>query len=103
MSELTLQDVILNVINKDEKVQLNVKKINTLRAELAKNCFYCDFSAGAIETFAYDFPESVQLNEFAMEICYTQEVGLYQDNRRKSNFKDSVKKRIRDIIIDGNQ
>lgn len=100
MKVLTLQDVILNVINTDEKVELNVKKMNSLRNTLAENNIFCDFSAGAIETFAYDFPESVQLREFDMKICWTIEMSEYLNNSLLPRTSNAIKSKLRMILLE---
>ena len=100
MNVLTLPEVVLNAMEKDDQMELNVTKMSSLREELAKENLFCDFSAGAIETFAYDFPKSVVLSEFAIKIQYTQEVTIYCSHSANSyRITPGSKRKIRNILL----
>lgn len=101
MNVLTLPEVVLNVIEKNDSVKLDVEKMNSVREELAKDNLFCDFSAGAIETFAYDFPKSVVVSEFEITIQYTHEVTIFQEHSANCNKITTIKNRVRNILIDG--
>lgn len=101
MNVLTLPEVVLNVMEKKDSVRLDVKKMNSLREVLAKKNCICDFSAGAIETFAYDFPKSVVVSEFEIIIRHTQEVDVYQKHSANNNRITAIgKSRVRNILIE---
>lgn len=100
MNVLTLPEVVLNVIEKDDSVRLDVKKMNSLREILAEKNLFCDFSAGAIETFAYDFPKSVVVSEFEITIHHTHEVTIFQEHSVNCNRIITIKRRVRKILID---
>ncbi len=80
---------------------LNVAKMSSLREKLAKKNLFCDFSAGAIETFAYDFPKSVVLSEFEIKIQYTQEVTNYRSHSVNNCYRITHrnKRKIRIILL----
>ena len=51
--------------------EISAQKINRLCIELRRESIYCDFSAAAFETLAYEYPFNVKVSNCKVEIFRT--------------------------------
>lgn len=54
-------------------IRVNGRMITEVQHELLHSGIACDFSPGAIETFAYHYPQNVKIFPFEIEICLNEE------------------------------
>lgn len=66
-------------------IRVNGRMMMEVRHELLLAGIACDFSPGAIETFAYHYPQNVKVSHFEIEICPNEDFTHRLWEMRPSN------------------
>lgn len=94
MNVIDFEDFVSFVIEKDSTASIKVSgsMMMEVRQKLLLSGIACDFSPGAIETFAYHYPHNVKVSHFEIEICPNEDFNqkLWQARPINEEFKSKI-------------
>lgn len=107
MSNIDLEDFVSYVIEKNQTKKLVIKgsKLSKVQRSLLSKGITCDFSPGAIDTFAYRYPDNVHVSpfeikvqpntDFCKKICEVQTTKFHSVNDKLKNTIPGVWRSIK--------
>lgn len=94
MNKIDFEELVAYVIGLDESKELVIDgcKLTKIQRQLLTKGITCDFSPGAIDTFAYHFPHNVHVSPFEVTIKSNDEFvnELYRVHSGNKELKITI-------------
>jgi len=94
MSSIDLEEFVAYVIDRNSTKKLVIKgsKLSKVQRTLLSKGITCDFSPGAIDTFAYHYPENVHVSPYEIKVESNVDFvnKLYKIHTANELLKDTI-------------
>lgn len=94
MNKIDFEDLVAYVIGLDESKELVIDgcKLSKMQRQLLSKGITCDFSPGAIDTFAYHYPHNVHVSPFEVTIKSNHDFvdKLYRVHPENTKLKKTI-------------